>query len=221
MDDHYRKSAGLLECHQSPPSESSSAAFYGKHLLNDILLDISIEDPRENLTESQDGRRQSPRLNNNLNKRRITSTDAYTGRPPTPTVREQNSKAMEQALEKFKLEVTDTLRECLRDDTGTRAANTRIKEAKRSATTYACSTNVCTKASAETPMVPSKKAITLKLHQADPAKPVLSDNDLKSVDINRVMDEHIPKTFGDRLNVTENFISTAKRLPTNSFKQQA
>ncbi|EOQ99898.1 hypothetical protein J056_001440 [Wallemia ichthyophaga EXF-994] len=169
MDDHYRKSAGLLECHQSPPSESSSAAFYGKHLLNDILLDISIEDPRENLTESQDGRRQSPRLNNNLNKRRITSTDAYTGRPPTPTVREQNSKALEQALEKFKLEVTDTLRECL----------------------------------------------------PDPAKPVLSDNDLKSVDINRVMDEHIPKTFGDRLNITENFISTAKRLPTNSFKQQA
>ncbi|TIA68290.1 hypothetical protein E3P91_04132 [Wallemia ichthyophaga] len=39
----------------------------GKHLLNDISFDLSAQDPRKNLTESQDGRRQSLRLNDNLN----------------------------------------------------------------------------------------------------------------------------------------------------------
>lgn len=34
------------------------------------------------------------------------------------------------------------------------------------------------------------------------------------------MDEHISKTFGDSLGTTNQFINTAKRLPTNSFKLQ-
>ncbi|TIA95650.1 hypothetical protein E3P94_03609 [Wallemia ichthyophaga] len=39
----------------------------GKHFLNDISFDLSAQDPRKNLTESQDGRTQSLRLNDNLN----------------------------------------------------------------------------------------------------------------------------------------------------------
>ncbi|TIA73442.1 hypothetical protein E3P91_01437 [Wallemia ichthyophaga] len=140
---------------------------------------------------------------------------------------------MEQALEKFKVEARDTLRECLHEQQHnlakylketTLALEQQIQELKEqnvepqimpAAPSYA------QKAAAETPTVPSKKAITLTLHQADPAKPVLSDNYIKPADTKRIMDEHIAKTFDDRLHITENFISTAKRLPTNSFKLQA
>ncbi|TIA68291.1 hypothetical protein E3P91_04133 [Wallemia ichthyophaga] len=132
---------------------------------------------------------------------------------------------MEQVLEKFKVEARDTLRECLREQQDNYAKSLKetilaleqqiheLKEQNVAPQLMPAAPTYAQKAAAETPTVPSKMAITLTLHQADPAKPVLSDNDLKPADIKRVMDEHIEKTFGDQLNITENFISTSKRLP--------
>ncbi|TIA76983.1 hypothetical protein E3P98_04180 [Wallemia ichthyophaga] len=171
MDGHHRKSAALPDGHQSPPSESSSVALYGKHFLNDISFDLSAQDPRKNLTE------------------RRTSTDAYKSRPRTPAVKEKISKAMEQVLEKFKVEARDTLRECLREQQDNYAKSLKetilaleqqiheLKEQNVAPQLMPAAPTYAQKAAAETPTIPSKMAITLTLHQADPAKPVLSDND--------------------------------------------
>ncbi|TIA94812.1 hypothetical protein E3P96_04017 [Wallemia ichthyophaga] len=124
---------------------------------------------------------------------------------------------MEQVLEKFKVEARDTLRECLREQQDNYAKSLKetilaleqqiheLKEQNVAPQLMPATPTYAQKAAAETPTVPSKMAITLTLHQADPAKP--------PADIKRVMDEHIAKTFGDQLNITKNFISTSKRLP--------
>ncbi|TIA78054.1 hypothetical protein E3P98_03992 [Wallemia ichthyophaga] len=190
MDGNHRKSADLLEGRQSPPSESSSAAFYGKYLLTDKSFDFSAQDPRENLSELR------------------ASTDAYISRSPTPAVKEQISKAMEQALEKFKVEARDTLRECLHEQQHnlakylketTLALEQQIQELKEQNVEPQIMPAAPSKQLQKPQRYRQKKAITLTLHQADPAKPVLSDNYIKPADTKRIMDEHIAKTFDDRL----------------------
>ena len=240
MDDHHRKSADLPEGHKNPPSESASAEFTGEHFLNDISFDFGAADARGNLDASQHGRRQSQRLNTNLNKRRRTDNESYGTRSFDifPLI-EQINKSLTQIVEKREQGNDNTLKEMansLKEITNSLTVMDKshhervdrleqelreIKEQRATPSYLPAVPSYAQKAAQGPQMVPSKKAITLTLHQTDPTKPVLSENETKSADIKRIMDEHISKTFGDRLNITEHFISAAKRLPTNSFKLQA
>ncbi|EOR00113.1 hypothetical protein J056_000999 [Wallemia ichthyophaga EXF-994] len=122
---------------------------------------------------------------------------------------------MEQALEKFKVEARDTLRECLHEQQHNLAKY--LKE-----TTLALEQQIqeLKEQNVEPQIMPAAPSYAQKAAAETPT-PVLSDNYIKPADTKRIMDEHIAKTFDDRLHITENFISTAKRLPTKSFKLQA
>ena len=234
MDDHHRKSADLPEGHKNPPSESASAEFTGEHFLNDISFDFGAADARGNLDASQHGRRQSQRLNTNLNKRRRTANENYGARSfDILSLAEHLTDVMTQTVGKLKGELESTFKKCIREEQDKHAKSLKemshrfeqqlheLREQRVTPNYLPAAPTYAQKAAQGSPMVPSKKAITLTLHQTDPTKPVLSENETKSADIKRIMDEHISKTFGDRLNITEHFISAAKRLPTNSFKLQA
>ncbi|EIM23114.1 hypothetical protein WALSEDRAFT_63138 [Wallemia mellicola CBS 633.66] len=112
MDDHHRKSADLPEGHKNPPSESASAEFTGEHFLNDISFDFGAADARGNLDASQHGRRQSQRLNTNLNKRRRTDNESYGTRSFDifPLI-EQINKSLTQIVEKREQGNDNTLKE--------------------------------------------------------------------------------------------------------------
>ena len=68
---------------------------------------------------------------------------------------------------------------------------------------------------------PSAQDLVITLHQVNPRRPVMAGEEDTQLNIKKAMDDQIGLTIGSQLDIGENFITAAKRLPTHTIKLHA